>query len=165
MKKIIALVIVMTLGFSFQSCQEEAKKDDKEKVSKESSSNEVEALQKEFNTLMKESVKAHDEVMPKMGTINEHIAKLEELQNEVDEEKIEVVVEDLKKGHDMMMSWMKGFGNDFSREEINQGIQENDLTVLKSKVDLVEKHHQSALEMKQQIKNSLEASEQLLSNY
>jgi|GEM_PF-1135336 len=162
MKKIIALLLVVGLGFGFQSCKDDAKKEKNEEVTKESSSSEVNDLQNEFNTLMKESVEAHDEVMPKMGTINEYIAKLEELQNEDNQEEVQLAVEELKKGHDMMMSWMKGFGNDFSREEINKGIQEEEVDVLKSKVELVEKHHKSAQEMKAQINSSLANAKELV---
>ncbi len=158
MKKIIALLLVVGLGFSFQSCQDEPKKDKKEKVS----SSETAELQKKFNELMKESVQAHDEVMPKMGSINEHISKLESLNAEKENGEIEAAMEELKKGHDMMMSWMKSFGNDFSKEEINQGTKEEDPELLKSKIELVESHHQSAQEMKKQINSSLARAKELL---
>jgi len=159
MKKTIVFTLFLALSFGFQSCQEEPKKEKKERTEK-AANPDVEDLQNEFNELMKESVAAHDEVMPKMGTINEYLQKLEELNNEENNEEVEPIMEELKTGHDMMMSWMKGFGNDFSREEINKGISTEDEEEIQQKLELIKKHHSEAQKMKKQITKSLQQAKE-----
>lgn len=163
MKKTIAFALLLALNFGFQSCQEEPKKDKQERTEEVTNSDaETKDLQNEFNKLMKESVAAHDEVMPKMGTINESLEKLKELSNEENKEEVEPIMEELKTGHEMMMSWMKGFGGDFTREEINQGISTEDEEEIKQKLELIKKHHKEAQEMKKQITKSLQEAEEFI---
>ena len=73
-------------------------------------------------TRMERVIAVHDEVMPKMGTIGKLISKLEPMADTTSVGKqYEVAVKDLKEGYNLMMDWMKGFGDRFDSEEIMEG--------------------------------------------
>jgi preprotein translocase subunit YajC len=100
MKNITLLLVVMSVILSCKKEQKEVKE----------------------ATQMERVIAVHDEVMPKMGTIGKLINKLEPM---VDSTAIgkqhEVAIKDLKEGYNLMMDWMKGFGDKFDSDEIMKG--------------------------------------------
>ena len=100
MKRILLLVVIV---FATLSCKE-AQKETREV------------------TRMERVIAVHDEVMPKMGTIGRLISELE---SKVDTTSVgkqyEVAIDDLEDGYNMMMDWMKGFGDRFDSDEIMEG--------------------------------------------
>ncbi|QSS97968.1 hypothetical protein [Psychroflexus sp. ALD_RP9] len=117
----------------------------------------------EFKTLMGETIEIHDEVMPKMSSLNQNIQKLDTLKS-IDSLKQQQAIKDLKSAHDQMMSWMKDFSNTFSRAEINQGLQTENLDSIKLKLNDLKNLNKEASEMKKAILNSLEDAQMLLKN-
>lgn len=70
-------------------------------------------------TQMQQVMAVHDEVMPKMSTINKLISQLDEKIQVADSSEIyEKANQDLKEAHKAMFDWMKGFTDRFDREEI-----------------------------------------------
>ena len=100
MKRILLLVVIVFATFTCKEAQKET--------------NEV--------TRMDRVIAVHDEVMPKMGTIGRLI---NELESKVDSTSVgkqyEVAIDDLEDGYNMMMDWMKGFGDRFDSDEIMEG--------------------------------------------
>lgn len=119
---------------------------------------------KAFDAQMKETIQIHDDVMPKMSSINNLITKLEAKQQEleqaeeVDTEQVEMyqgAINNLKDAHDLMMSWMKNFSDSFSRTEINQGLTTTDADSIKSKLETLEVQYKSAKAMKEGINEAI----------
>ncbi len=117
---------------------------------------------KAFDQKMTETIAIHDEIMPKMSKINQLLSQLETKMDSTNVENFEPAMEDLKLGHDKMMSWMKSFGDEFSKTEINQGIQIKNVDSLKQRLEVLEKSHQTAEDMNEHIKKSIEQAEKLL---
>ena len=70
-------------------------------------------------TQMQQVMAVHDEVMPKMSTINKLISQLDEKIQVADSSEIyEKASQDLKEANKAMFDWMKGFTDRFDREEI-----------------------------------------------
>ena len=136
---------------------------------KEETSNEAIA----FETQMKKTIQIHDDVMPKMSSINNLISKLEAEKNELeakedsDSDEIKIyqsAINNLKEGHDLMMSWMKSFSNSFSRAEINSGLNTKNQDSIKAKLNLLDAQYESAQNMKNSINQALENAERILAN-
>lgn len=109
-------------------------------------------------TRMERVIAVHDEVMPKMGTIGRLISELEPLVDTTSVGKqYEVAIEDLKEGHNLMMEWMKGFGDRFDSDEIMEG---KALTEEKE-AWLIEEEEKVNI-MKNKINNSITNAELLL---
>ncbi|WP_127844596.1 hypothetical protein [Psychroflexus aestuariivivens] len=135
-------------------------------------SNNNEEESKAFDKQMKETVKIHDDVMPELGEINSMIERLEaekeNLKSESEDLKEETLrpydqaIVDLKRSHEMMMSWMENFSNTFSRTEINEGLQAKDKDSIKAKMKSLNTHYESAEEMKKAITDALENAQKLL---
>jgi hypothetical protein len=64
-------------------------------------------------------------------------------------------------GHDKMMNWMKAFGDDFSSAEITQGIQLKNVDSLKSRLKVLDKSYQDAVDMRDHILSALDNAESL----
>lgn len=138
MKKTI-LLLITTFIFFANSCKTDKKKEYK-------------------LTQMQEVMAIHDEVMPKMGTINKLIG---ELRTKIDstEQGVQynMAMTDLQEANKAMMDWMQGFGKLFDHEEILKGkelstqkklwLNEEDVKVKK---------------LRDQINNSIERAEGLL---
>lgn len=148
--KVVSLVVLILVS----SCKEEAP-------------DEVKA----FDAQMKETIKIHDEVMPKMSSINSMISKLEaekeELQqaDEVNSEEVDLydmAIANLKEAHDLMMSWMKSFSNTFSRTEINEGLATTDKDSIEVKLKHLELQYTSAEEMREAVNQAIENAQVLL---
>ena len=118
---------------------------------------------KKFKTLMGETIEIHDEVMPKMSSLNQNIQKLDTLKS-IDSLKQQQAIKDLKSAHDQMMSWMKDFSNTFTRAEINQGLQTENLDSIKLKLNELKNLNSEATKMKKAILNSLEEAQMLVQN-
>ncbi|MCB0463809.1 MAG: hypothetical protein R2816_07470 [Flavobacteriaceae bacterium] len=100
MRNILILLVFITLTLSCKKEQKEVKEP----------------------TQMERVIAVHDEVMPKMGTIGKLINELESMVDSTSVGKqYEVAIEDLKEGYNLMMDWMKGFGDRFDSEEIMEG--------------------------------------------
>lgn len=121
---------------------------------------------KAFDAQMKETIQIHDDVMPKMSTINSMISKLEAKKETIENiEETEIyneAIADLKVAHDLMMSWMKRFSNSFSRTEINQGLTTKNEDSIAAKLEQLDLQFQSAEEMKAAINRALENAKTLL---
>ena len=111
-------------------------------------------------TKMEEVMAVHDEVMPKMSTIGKLVG---ELKPRVDSTEMglqyDAAMKDLQDAHKAMMDWMQGFGNHFDSDEILNG---KELTEQKKEWLLEEEEKVKAL--REQINNSIESAQQLLSD-
>ncbi len=116
----------------------------------------------QFNLKMDKTIAIHDEVMPEMTKINQLIGKLEAKMDSTNIEKYKPAVEDLKTGHDKMMTWMKDFGDEFSKTEINQGIQLKDADSLKSRLEALDVSYKQAQDMRNHIQEAISNAELLL---
>jgi hypothetical protein len=117
---------------------------------------------KAFDQKMTEAIEIHDEVMPKMGKLSKLIVDLESKVDSTNASKYKPVILDLKKGHDMMMEWMKDFGDEFSKTEINDGIKLEDIDSLKARLKAIEISKKEAEDMKEQVMMAIENAEALL---
>lgn len=115
-----------------------------------------------FNEKMDKTIAIHDEVMPEMTKINRLIGKLEAKMDDTNEEEFKAAINDLKSGHDKMMTWMKDFGDEFSRTEINNGIQLKDQDSLKTRLDALDESFKQAEDMRDHIQKAISSAELLL---
>ena len=103
-------------------------------------------------------IAVHDEVMPKMGTIGKLISELEP---KVDSTSVgkqyEVAIDDLKEGYNLMMDWMKGFGDRFDSDEIMEG-----KALTKEKEAWLIEEEENVNIMKDKINSSIANAEKLL---
>ncbi len=123
---------------------------------------ETDKLSEAFNAKMDMAIEAHDEVMPKMGKIGRLINELEKDIDSLNRSTHEAAMKDLQEGHDKMMRWMKTFGNDFSPQEIQDGLQTTNLDSIKVKLELITKNNEAAIDMKNHINTAIERAENLL---
>ncbi|GLB48449.1 hypothetical protein [Neptunitalea lumnitzerae] len=123
----------------------------------------VEKNKKEFETVYAETIKVHDEVMAKMGTINKLQVQLEEeVKAATDTVPYAEAMKTLKKGHKGMMDWMHSFSDAFphtedrfagkSKEEIDESVER--LKEYKAQMEAVDA----------QIKEGIDKAEKLLSS-
>lgn len=103
----------------------------------------------------------HDEVMPKMGTIGKMVGELSELENDSTNTGTEYkdARKDLQDAHKSMMDWMKDFGDRFDSDEILNG---KELT--EQKQEWLDEEEEKVHALKEQINQSIENAEKLLSN-
>lgn len=101
----------------------------------------------------------HDEVMPKMGEIGKLVAKLKPMADST-ETGIPYLkaMTDLQDAHAAMMDWMKGFGDRFDYEEIMEGKKLDD-----QKIEWLKEEDLKVRAMRDQVNQSLETAEKLLS--
>lgn len=147
------ITMLFFVAFSFTACQEDE------------SAKEVKALQDEFNSTMKKTIAIHDEVMPKMGEINKLISELEQQSEKMQPEEFEAATLHLQEAHQGMMSWMKSLSETFDKNDINQGITEEDKEMLKAKVGKLNVLKKAADTMKENILSSTQNASELLSKY
>ena len=73
-------------------------------------------------SMMKQVMKIHDDLMPKMGEMGMLIKELDaKADTTATGRKYEVAKQKLKNGYDGMMSWMQDFGGQFTTDEIIRG--------------------------------------------
>jgi hypothetical protein len=123
---------------------------------------EADKLSEEFNSKMDMAIEVHDDVMPKMGRIGNLINDLEKEMDSLNRPTYEAAMKDLQLGHDRMMNWMKTFGDNFSPQEIQNGLQTKNMDSIKLKLQLIEKNYIAAEEMKKLINSAIENAEALL---
>lgn len=100
MKRILLLLVIILITFSCKKIEKETQE----------------------ATRMDRVIAVHDEVMPKMGTIGKLISELEpKVDSTTVGKQYEVAIDDLKEGYNLMMDWMKGFGERFDSDEIMEG--------------------------------------------
>lgn len=141
MKKIVLLLVI---GVLF-SCTTEADK-----------------LSETFNLKMTEAIDVHDEVMPKMGKMSGLMKQLESQMDSLNQSAHKAAIKDLQVGHDKMMKWMKALGDDFTPNEIQDGLQTKDMDSIKLKIQAIEKSFKDAEDMKNHINNAIAKAEELL---
>ncbi len=141
MKKIVLLIALAM----FMSCTTEADK-----------------LSETFNLKMTEAIAVHDEVMPKMGQMSGLMKQLESQMDSLNQSAHKAAIKDLQVGHDKMMDWMKALGDDFTRDEIQGGLQTKDIDSIKLKIKAIEKSSKDAVDMKNHINNAIAKAEELL---
>jgi hypothetical protein len=117
---------------------------------------------KAFDQKMTEAIEIHDEVMPKMGKLSKLISSLEAKVDSTNAEIYKPAIRDLKEGHDMMMDWMKDFGDEFSKTEINDGIKLKDADSLKARLKAIEISKKEAEQMKVKVMQAIDNAEALL---
>ena len=138
MKKILfAFTFVLTTLLI--SCKQEKKQDDKP-------------------TQMEQVMAIHDEVMPKMSTINNLIQKLEpKIDTTQAGLKYEQAKKDLEGAHTFMMTWMQDFGGRFDSDEIMKG---KELTDEKKK--WLDEEEAKVKDLQNKINSSIKNAENLL---
>lgn len=157
MKKIaLSLSLVLLISLSFTSCKNEEAK---------AEANQVKEMQTEFDSIMKETIAIHDEVMPKMIKINEHLTNFDLISKRVDKEEFTEVTTNLENGSKAMMSWMKKFSGSFERNEVNSKITIQDQDSLKMKLKTLKEFKKSAEDMKEQINTSIDYAEEIFRKY
>jgi hypothetical protein len=115
-----------------------------------------------FNEKMKQTIAIHDEVMPKMTKITMLIQTLDKRLDSTNVESLQPAILDLKLSHDKMMTWMKNFGDDFSRTEINEGIPLKDVDSIISRLKVLDESQRSAEDMRNFLLQSIENAETLI---
>lgn len=137
MKKLSVILVVFSLLFSV-SCKEETK--------------EITPSQ------MKQVMAAHDEVMPKMGTIGKLVAELNPMADSTEAGAPYLKAKhDLQKSHTAMMDWMKGFGDRFDSDEIMKG-----KALSPEKQEWLNEEQEKVEDLKTLINTSIANAEQLL---
>jgi hypothetical protein len=108
---------------------------------------------------MEQVMAVHDEVMPKMGTINKLIAELKPLADSTEAgNKYQTAMEDLQGAHRSMMNWMQGFGTRFNSDEILNGKELSD----QKKAWLLEEEVK-VNQLKKDINSSIDRAQKILS--
>ena len=144
--KIVTLLLAIL--FVFSSCQKETPKE-----------------AKAFDKKMEETIRIHDKVMPKMSEITKLIKQLEKKNDSLQSsKKLKRAKENLQKGHDQMMTWMKDLSDTFTAEQINKGIQIKDKDSLQKALKKLEELRSEADDMQKLINSSIEDAEQILSS-
>lgn len=117
---------------------------------------------KAFDQKMEKTIAIHDEVMPEMSKINQLINELEAKMDSTNIDHYQPAIESLKSGHGKMMSWMKSFGDEFNKTEINQGIQVKDEDSLKQRLKALDESFNEAKAMKTHIEEAIKKAESLV---
>lgn len=118
--------------------------------------------EKEFDALMQEVITIHDDVMPKMGTINELVTKLEAKKDTTTSGQAygEAQVE-LKEAHDLMMEWMADFSDKFPHGE---EVTSDDMELFESKFKQLQEEKVEVVMMQDQVNTSISNAQALLKN-
>ncbi len=133
------ILFISVLIISLISCKQEKKEDEK-------------------LTQMQEVMAVHDEVMPKMSTINSLIEKLNAKVDTTETGlKYSKAAEDLKSANKTMMDWMVGFGEKFDSDEIMKGKALTD-----EKKKWLDEEEKKVYALKEQINSSIKNAETLL---
>jgi formate dehydrogenase maturation protein FdhE len=116
----------------------------------------------EFNKKMEQTIAIHDQVMPKMSDINQLLNQLENQIDSTNRAQIESAMQKLQDSHESMMKWMKSFGDEFSKTEINQGIQTKNVDSLQLRLKALEKYNIEAKNLKKHISEAIENANALI---
>jgi len=100
---------------------------------------------------MKEVMAVHDEVMPKMGQLG-----MENDSTDIGKQYKEARI-DLQEANEAMMSWMQGFGDRFTPDEILNGKE-----LPEQKQKWLDEEEEKVKAMREQINSSIEKAQGLL---
>lgn len=123
--------------------------------------NQKSKAESQFKKEINKAIEVHDNVMPKMGEINQKIRSLDTLAG-VDSLTIKKSKKRLQDAHDEMMTWMRDFSNAFSTKEIKEGLQTEKADSIKIKTNTAKNYRESALKMKESVNSSIEEAKKLL---
>ena len=159
MKKIaLSLSIILCITLSFTACEKKSK-------SEKNNTSNVEQMQSKFDSIMKETIAIHDDVMPDMILVNEKLTKFEFIKGKIDDQEYEKIIADLQQGTKKMMTWMKEFSNNFERNEINSKIDIQDEEQLELKLNSLKEFKQSAEKMSDHISKSIVNADKILERF
>jgi len=117
---------------------------------------------KEYDQKMEDVLAAHDEVMPKMGTLSNLISRTEAKQDTTSVgETYKNANENLKSAHDFMMEWMRDFGNKFPNALKDTTYTQEEY---KKRLPKLEAEVKEVNDMKDAVNNSIEQAQKLLEN-
>jgi len=108
---------------------------------------------------MKEVMAVHDEVMPKMGQLGKLVGELKAMENDstdIGKQYKEARI-DLQEANEAMMSWMQGFGDRFTPDEILNGKE-----LPEQKQKWLDEEEEKVKAMREQINSSIEKAQGLL---
>jgi chromosome segregation ATPase len=115
---------------------------------------------KEYDQKMEDVLAAHDEVMPKMGTLSSLIEKTEaKLDTTSVGKTYKNANQDLKGAHDFMMEWMRDFGDKFPNALKDTTYTQEEY---KKRLPKLEAEVKEVNEMKDAVNNSIEQAQNLL---
>jgi hypothetical protein len=119
--------------------------------------NEVEAT--EFDSLKKEALKIHDEVMLQDGVLSEYRSRIkEQVKDSTTTSEFTVALEKLKEAQDGMMNWMHGYSEKFPYGEPAPTSEKE----LAEKTILMEKEVEKIKDLKIRTEKTIEFSRKLL---
>ncbi|TRZ45802.1 hypothetical protein [Robertkochia solimangrovi] len=111
------------------------------------------------NEQMKRVIAIHDEVMPQMTKLTKLVGELKPLADSTETgAPYQKAMTDLQESHELMMSWMKGFGDRFTHEEILQGKE-----LSPEKEIWLDEEEIKVKEMRDKVNESVANAEKLLS--
>ncbi|MAN27817.1 MULTISPECIES: hypothetical protein [Mesonia] len=142
MKKTLVFIFA---GILLVSCGE------KQKASKE---------KQHYDESIDEILVVHDEVMPKMGALSSLIEKTE---TKIDTTEIgkefENVNQELKQAHELMMTWMKDFGEKFPNALVDTTYSKEEY---EKREPILSAEKEEVKEMKDRVNKSIEKAQELL---
>jgi hypothetical protein len=107
---------------------------------------------------MKMVMEVHDEAMPQMGALAQLTAQIKS-QRDLDSTDIDLAesMKDLQEAHTLMMDWMKGFGTQFTANEIMKGAPLNP-----EKQELLNQEYQKVLRVRESMQQSMARARAIL---
>ncbi|NAS32513.1 hypothetical protein GTQ40_16140 [Flavobacteriaceae bacterium R38] len=110
-------------------------------------------------TQMQKVIAVHDEVMPKMSTINSLVVQLKKVPDSLQNEEYTAAIKKLETSHESMMDWMRGFSSRFDSDEIIKG-----KALSEEKQQWLDEEEVKVEALKKLINESIEKAESLLKN-
>ena len=124
------------------------------------SCNQISEHEKEFNDRMRDVIKLHDELMPKMGEISELIQKLEKVKDTLDGgTENQDTQNNLKESYDHMMRWMSDFTDKFPYEEKDKKYDSEEIT---EKLNILKEKHNEVRKMKEKMNSSINKAKNII---
>jgi len=108
-------------------------------------------------TQMENVIAIHDEVMPKMSTINTLVSKLKIVPDSLQNETHRSAISELETSHNSMMDWMKVFSTRFNSDEVLRGKE-----LSEEKQQWLDEEEVKVNVLKKQINESIKRAELLL---
>ena len=128
-----------------------------------SCNNSEKSNEEKYESTMSHVLEVHDEVMPKMGKLNNLISKLQkriDSSGNNEESKLYIkAMNNLKGAHAFMMEWMRDFA-----EKFPNALKEPDYTEkeYEQRLNTLEAEEKEVKEMKRRVENSIKEAEKLL---
>lgn len=107
---------------------------------------------------MKMVMEVHDQAMPQMGALAQLTARIK-TQRDLDTTDLALTqsMKDLQEAHTLMMDWMKGFGAQFTAEEIMKGA-----SLSPEKQVLLNQEYEKVLQVQQAMQQSMARARAIL---